>query len=214
MSERPNSLASIEASCWLEIARAVRDKTHPWRTPVLATVAFGAADAVGAEAPADALGASPAAADSLRADARLVVLRALDTDRRELLIYTDARAGKVAQLRRHALGTLVLWSPSLGWQLRLSVDLSVHTSGLDVASRWARLKLSPAAQDYLSPLPPGTPTDSVPGRPISRPQPDRGTLGNFAVITALVQTMDWLELGEQGQRRAVFDADGARWVQP
>jgi hypothetical protein len=209
MSERPTSLASIEAACWLEMARAVRDKAHPWRTPVLATVAAEAIEAAGADGAADP--AQPGA--SMRADARLVVLRALDADRRELLIYTDARAGKVAQLRRQGLGMLVLWSPSLAWQLRLSVDLSVNTSGLDVASRWARLKLSPAAQDYLSPLPPGAPTGGAPD-PASWPQPDRGTLGHFAVIAARVCAMDWLELTEQGQRRAVFDADGARWVQP
>lgn len=213
MFERPTSLASIEAACWLEIARAVHDKAHPWRMPVLATVGAEAIDAAGADGQADGAADAPQPCGSMRADARLVVLRALDADRRELLIYTDARAGKVAQLRRHGLGMLVLWSPSLAWQLRLSVDLSVSTSGLDVASRWARLKLSPAALDYLSPLPPGAPTGGA-ADPASWPQPDRGTLGHFAVIAARVRTMDWLELTEQGQRRAVFDADGARWVQP
>ena len=36
----------------------------------------------------------------------------------------------------------------------------------------------------------------------------------FAVITAQVLTIDWLELHREGHRRAIFDKDGARWVQP
>jgi pyridoxamine 5'-phosphate oxidase len=39
-------------------------------------------------------------------------------------------------------------------------------------------------------------------------------LGSFAVISATVTAIDWLELSAEGHRRAVFDAAGARWVQP
>jgi hypothetical protein len=34
------------------------------------------------------------------------------------------------------------------------------------------------------------------------------------VVTAQVLTLDWLSLDPAGHRRAVFDAAGARWVQP
>jgi hypothetical protein len=36
----------------------------------------------------------------------------------------------------------------------------------------------------------------------------------FAVISAEVESTDWLELHADGNRRAIFDAQGARWVQP
>ena len=62
----------------------------------------------------------------------------------------------MAQIASHPIGTLVLWSATLSWQLRLRVSLSLETSGLELSSRWARLKMTPGAQDYLSPLPPGT----------------------------------------------------------
>jgi hypothetical protein len=88
-------------------------------------------------------------------DARTVILREIDVDERRMRIYTDERAGKVTQLRKHPLGTLVMWSPKLGWQLRWRVRLDVQNSGLAVSSRWAQIRLSPAAQDYLSPVPPG-----------------------------------------------------------
>jgi hypothetical protein len=34
------------------------------------------------------------------------------------------------------------------------------------------------------------------------------------VLFARVDSLDWLELHRDGHRRARFDADGARWLQP
>lgn len=192
------SLAEIEAAVWRELGQAVRNKQHAWRVGVLATV------------------------DGATADARSVVLRDLDESSRTLLIYTDARSPKAAQLVAHPAGTLVLWSEALAWQLRLRVMLSLETAGLDVSSRWARLKLTPAAQDYLSPLPPGTLLDAV--APAVTPAvgraavpavvPERQSRDHFAVLAAQVQSVDWLDLNPQGQRRALFSATGAAWITP
>jgi len=166
-----------------QLAACVRDKRHAWRTGVLATV------------------------DGERGDARTVVLREWDEDASTLLIYTDARSPKVAQLAAHPLGTLVLWSAALGWQLRLEVRLTAEVEGLAVSSRWATLKMTPAAHDYLSPLPPGS--------DLSAPvQPTRESRVHFAVLAAEVQAIDWLELHAGGHRRARFDAQGARWLAP
>jgi hypothetical protein len=146
-----------------------------------------------------------------------VVLRELDSATRTLLIYTDARSPKARQIEAHPEGTLVLWSAALGWQLRLRVVLTLETSGLAVLSRWARLKLTPAAQDYLSPLPPGTALGGAPpvrAAPHAPQHPTRESREHFAVIAAEVRAIDWLELDARGHRRAVFDSDGARWVTP
>jgi hypothetical protein len=180
------SLAEIEAAVWRELAQAVRDRAHPWRLAVLAT------------------------ADCEGADARTVVLRDLDEPARTLLVYTDPRSPKARQLADHPLGTLVVWSPRLSWQLRLRVRLELHTTGLAVSSRWAQLKMTPAAQDYLSPLPPGSPL----GSGMAPAPPERASREHFAVLTAEVLALDWLELHALGHRRAVFDAAGARWVAP
>jgi pyridoxine/pyridoxamine 5'-phosphate oxidase len=120
--------AAIEDALWRG-ARAPHDPQHPWHTPVLATT------------------------DGDVGDARTIVLRDVDAVRRRLTIFTDARSPKVAQLTAHPLGTLVFWSPALGWQLRLRVRLEAQRDGLAISSHWARLKLSPAAHDYLSALP-------------------------------------------------------------
>jgi len=175
-------LREIEAAVWRELAACVRDKAHAWRVCTLATC------------------------DGTEPDARSVVLREWDAASRSLTLFTDSRSPKVRQIDAHPQGVLVLWSGKLSWQLRLRVQLEVETSGLRVSSRWARMKMSPGAQDYLSPLPPGS--------PLVHAIQTRESRGHFAVITAQVQTVDWLELHAEGHRRALFDAEGGRWLAP
>jgi pyridoxamine 5'-phosphate oxidase len=119
---------------WSELARAPRDRDHGWRVGVLATT------------------------DGQAADARSIVLRDVDAGKRSWCSTPTAVAQGAADprpSRRHHRAVVA----ALSWQLRLKVQLGVETAGLAVSSRWARLKMSPGAQDYLSPLPPGTPVD-------------------------------------------------------
>lgn len=179
-------LSQLEQALWRELEAAPRDRSHGWRVASLATLG-----------------------EDGEAQVRSVVLRDVDTAERSLVIYTDARSPKAAQLARHPRGQLLCWCPRRSWQLRMDVSAEVQTSGLDVSSRWARLKLSPGAQDYLSPVPPGTPLADV------RPVVERASRNHFALIVARVHDIDWLELSEDGHRRALFAADGRRtWLQP
>jgi hypothetical protein len=196
---RLETLAEVEAALWQELERAPRDKHHGWRTCVLATV-----DGTGGDVRTEA-----------RADARTVVLREVDAAERTILIYTDARSPKAGQIAAHPSGLLVLWSPSLSWQLRLQVQLRLETDGLAVMSRWARMKLTPGAQDYLSPMPPGTPLHPLEDEAARAfVEPKREGREHFGVIAAEVGAIDWLELSAQGHRRASFDGGVARWLAP
>jgi pyridoxamine 5'-phosphate oxidase len=185
MTDRLATLAAIESEIWRQLERATHDKHHAWRVPVLATV------------------------DGDAADARSVILREVDARQKQLLTFTDDRAGKVSQLLRHPLATLVMWSPALSWQLRCRVLLSLEMTGLAATSRWARIKLTPAAQDYLARLPPGAELEA-PEVPTAAPLKRE----YFAVINAQVLKIDWLELRREGHRRALFDDRGGRWLQP
>ena len=185
MNARLETLMEIEAAAWHELARAAGDKSHPWRTPVLATVDAGAPP---------------------RADARTVVLREVDATSHTLVFFSDSRAPKLRQLRAAPRGTLLFWSPALGWQLRCAITLEAEDQGLAVSTRWARIAQAPAAQDYLSPLPPGSPLEIA--------APAAGQHEHFAVVTAAVQSLDWLELHPDGHRRAAFSSTGSRWLQP
>jgi pyridoxamine 5'-phosphate oxidase len=179
---RLDQLDAIEAEVWSQLAQAPRDRHHGWRVGVLATT------------------------DGQAADARSIVLRDVDPGQRRLVFYADSRSPKIQQIEAFPRGTIVLWSAALSWQLRLRVQLAVETAGLAVSSRWARLKMSPGAQDYLSPLPPGSAIDT--------PKPERGSREFFGVVTATIEAVDWLELHAEGHRRAAFDVDGHRWLVP
>lgn len=182
---RPATLAEVESAIWRELLAATGTDRHPWRHAVLATV------------------------DGERADARLVVIREVDHASRRLVVYTDARAAKVRQIGAHPQGTIVMWSDAHGWQLRCRVALAVDTRGLAVTSRWANIRLTRGARDDVALNAPGTPI-AAPAAPGALAD----GLEHFAVVHASVQAIDWLEIDGGGQRRAIFDAAGARWVQP
>ncbi|WP_284615628.1 pyridoxamine 5'-phosphate oxidase family protein [Aquabacterium humicola] len=176
------ALTDVEAACWAELWRALEEPGHPWRLMALATV------------------------DGEAADLRQVVLRECRPADRVLVFFTDARSPKVRQLAQHPLGTLMVWSRALQWQLRLRCRFEVRTTGPDVAARWESLLEAQATGDYRSPAPPGEALDA-PAAP--------GMVGHFALVNAHVERLDWLELHEHGvHRRAVIDAQGARWVAP
>ncbi|MGA0610334.1 pyridoxamine 5'-phosphate oxidase family protein [Caldimonas sp. KR1-144] len=190
METRFESLGPLEAALWRELMMAAHDREHGWHSCVLAT--HDAHDGP---------------------DARTVVLREVDPERRQLFIYTDARSAKHRQLDADARAMLVCWSPQLGWQLRLRLICEVRSEGLDVTSRWAQLRSRPSARDYLAPLAPGV---ALPDDPARQPQaaPTSVERTHFALIGAQVLSVDWLELHRDGHRRARFDAHGARWLQP
>lgn len=190
MNARIETLALIRLSCWQMLERASRETDHEWRHLALATVAGDEAAAHG--------------------DVRLIVVREVDAAAGSLAFFTDSRSSKIEQIRRQPRATLLAWSEAVGWQLRLRCRLDIQTEGLAVSSHWARLKMTPAADDYLSPLAPGATLDS-PWSPLEPPRADRAS---FAVVTAKVEAIDWLEVHADGHRRAIFDHLGERWVNP
>jgi hypothetical protein len=145
--------------------------------------------------------------ESGRAEARSVTLREAYAATDRLVFFTDDRSPKLQQIQTHPQGTLLAWCPRLSWQIRLRVHLARETDQHLAMSRWARLRLSPAAQDYLSPLAPGEPLSEITSE-------ERGSREHFAMVNAQVESLDWLELHPDGHRRALFDAEGGRWVQP
>ena len=188
MHARLQHLDEIEDSIWGELDACVEprphDRTpHEWRVAVLATMD-----------------------DDGKADARSIVLREVEASERQLVFYTDARSPKVRQIASTSDGTLIFWSPTLGWQLRMRVRLAIEDSGLAVSSRWARLQTSVGAGEYLS--------ASAPGSPLDAPLVDLGNRSHFATLTALAESVDWLEVHPEGHRRALFGAGGPKWLQP
>lgn len=174
----------IQQRIWSELGRATKDRHHAWRTPVLAT-------------------SGPDATP----DARTIVLREADARACILRFYTDSRSTKVEDLAAQPRASLVFWSKRLSWQLRVKVVLTVHTTGQMVDSVWSRVNQSAAAADYLSAIAPGTPL-CVPCPELTSHQ------HHLAVMSAVVQEIDWLELAKGGHRRARFRCKSWEWLVP
>ena len=174
---------TLHARLWRELEQAVADRQHSWRTPVLASV-----DAVG------------------QPQARTVVLREVRAASEQLLVYTDARSPKVAELRSRPKGSLLCWCPRLSWQLRMQLTVKVLLDGPEVQQAWERVKQSPSASDYLAPRAPGAPMMGAPEEDLTSPQ--------LAVLLCQVDTMDWLELRREGHRRARLSREGVSWLVP
>ncbi|HEY8972837.1 MAG TPA: pyridoxamine 5'-phosphate oxidase family protein [Burkholderiaceae bacterium] len=194
MTTRLQELDEIEASVWSELERCVAARPRSERGE----------DAQ--EAPHEWRVAVLATVDDGQADARSLVLREVDAAERRLIFYTDARSPKVRQIEKSRQGMLIFYSRELGWQLRMQVRLNVETTGLAVSSRWAKLQTSAGARDYLS--------VAAPGRPLDAPLSELGVRGHFAMIEAMAETVDWLEVHPRGHRRAVLGGDRSHWVQP
>jgi pyridoxine/pyridoxamine 5'-phosphate oxidase len=186
----PQTEPDIRQRIWMELQRATQDRHHEWRTPVLATVS----------------------ADGLP-QARSVVLRHADAKLGTLQIYTDGRSPKVAELALNPVLMLAFWSKRLNWQLRVKASVSVQHKGPEVDAVWARVSQSHAAGDYLSASAPGDLLQSaaVDAEPALASLPSPSPSHNLAIITAQVQSIDWLELSREGHRRAVFQDQAWEW---
>jgi pyridoxine/pyridoxamine 5'-phosphate oxidase len=168
---------------WQELLRASVDRHHDWRTPVLATIGL----------------------DGL-AQARTVVLREVRRASDQLLIYTDSRSPKVAELLAQPIASLLCWSPRLHWQLRLQMRFSVSRHDAEASAAWERVRQSPSASDYLAARAPGQRLAETPEPWLDAPQ--------LAVLRGEVLSMDWLELSRAGHRRAKLDAQRVEWLVP
>lgn len=185
----------IRQQIWKELGRATQDRHHAWRTPVLAT-----SDQDG------------------WVNARTVVLRKVSANGNErsgtLEIYTDSRSPKVPELANRPDACFVFWSTRLGWQLRVRAEVSIQTDGPYVESLWQSVRQTRAAGDYLGILPPGVALSSEQNLADAASASDDTVGGYFAVLTAQVTEIDWLELAREKHRRAKMVGDGWEWLKP
>ncbi|ESS14114.1 pyridoxamine 5'-phosphate oxidase [Betaproteobacteria bacterium MOLA814] len=187
----PVTASDIRQRIWLELQRAPHDRHHEWRTPLLSSVDQQA-----------------------QPQARMVVLRGVDTLARTFHLYTDSRSPKVAELNDNPSAALTFWSKRLSWQLRVSAVATVQRSGPEVDAAWAKVRQSRAAGDYVSLLAPGDVLGDTATTAEVLVDPQSPQQHNLAIITLQVVVMDWLELAPSGHRRATLQADAWQWLVP
>lgn len=195
-------LTVVYDGIWKSLKGAVGDVASAYRFPTLASVA----------------------ADGESAEVRTVVLRAAERAKNRLICYSDSRAPKITQLMSKPVAAWCFFDATAGLQIRVKGETHVEREGDAVETRWAGLDQF-GILSYAGGIAPGTRYEGEPNSDIlARFQADPGSLRafarqNFAVITTHVQSVDWLQLSMEGNRRAIFkvDSDGqieGNWVHP
>lgn len=156
------------------------------------------------------------------ADARIMVLRALDVEQMTLRFHLDARSPKRQIIADDPRIGILAYDKEAGLQLRCRGSGRVETAGNTADAAWAASDRF-ARRCYLGDAPgelAQEPTSGLPewlggGRPTEEQLiPARK---NFAILLVQLEEIDWYSLSHKGHRRALFRrADGWRgqWLAP
>lgn len=179
---------AIPDTVWASLHAAASDRSHPMRLCTVATIN----------------------GDGLP-DARLLVLRGALREQSQLWFHTDCRAPKIAQLASRPGICIVTYDPRAGIQLRVYGHAVIHTNDAVAARHWEQTELA-VRYAYGATSPPGTPIPVRDPRMASRrrkrtTQELEEGRQHFAVIDVAVTSVDWLQVSESGDRRAVLRAD-------
>ncbi len=168
------ALQQIHDNNWKTLIRATVDKKHPYRNVVLASTSTG------------------------YPQLRMVILRQVDTTHRTLTFYTHYLSAKVEQFQTDSRSSCLFWNDRQKVQLRLQGTMTVHYQDELAQQYWQKV---PEFRhfEYTHPVAPGTPIDA-PGQRMEDSSDDH----YFTVLSFEVNSMDWLELGRDGHRRARF----------
>lgn len=133
-------------------------------------------------------------------DARTVVLRHVDAERREIRFHTDARGPKAAQLRCDPRVALHWYDQAGRVQLRAAAEAIVHQGDDVAAAAWGAAKPMSRAC-YAATAAPGTPLAAfAPALPAPDPG-DAAARDHFAVVVCRFATIELLALHAAGHQR-------------
>lgn len=189
-TDRPEYLEELLQQCWAYLKEGARSARSPFHTAVLGTVEDG------------------------EPRLRTVVLRDADREAARVLCHTDARSAKVRQIGADAPVSWLLYDPGRKVQLRLEGRARVHAGDALADERW-RSSAAGSRRCYLVEPGPGAVLaragSTLPqGLRDRRPEPEETEpgRGNFAVVAAGIERIDWLHLTADGHRRARFRRAG------
>jgi pyridoxamine 5'-phosphate oxidase len=199
----PSELGALRDHAWAMLVRGVRDARHGFHTPTLATVN-----------------------ERGTPEARVVVLRGVNPDRREISAHTDLRAPKVREIAGTPHVAWVFYDPRAKVQIRARADIRLCTDAAEASMHWAETGVS-SRRCYLAPH---APSSVVPEADPNLPKAFRGRVptreeseagrAHFAVLLSYVRELDLLHLAASGHTRARFryGSDGtlesSEWLAP
>lgn len=181
------SLCEIDTACWKELETGAREPDSGFHFLTLASV--------------DLQG---------KPQARTLVLRAVDREKRTLEFHTDTRSPKWQALAVNPEVTVLGYSAKT--QLRLQGTVELHAAHSAVAeAAWQRLSHR-TQQTYAG---------AAPGGDIHNQSNDViNAEDNFGVLIIQINLLDWCLLARENNQRALLNyrSDGAlassKWVHP
>ena len=176
------SLSEIHSQIWQSLQDAVTDMESAWRVCSLGTV--------------DAYGCPRS---------RMVVLRDVNAESRELLVFTDPRTPKWQELLEKPLAEILFWNAREKVQLRCQCKVTLHEED-ELAARYQAQLPVHVAGDYAAERTPGTVIEDL------KEGAELGEKWSFGVMALTVEEMDWLQLRREGHRRAGFRHEGGEWA--
>jgi pyridoxamine 5'-phosphate oxidase len=186
-----NDLMASHAEAWSILSRGAVDRRSAMHTVTVATVGLNGAPRI-----------------------RTVVLRHVSVPDRTLRFHTDARSGKIAELRHNPQVQIAACDPGQKIQLRITGLATIHQRDEVAVAAWDRAQIK-SRECYRQIEAPGT----AASRPedLTRPAEHDG-VANFSAVRVAIEEIDWLYLAASGHRRARFrwpdGALAATWLAP
>ena len=191
-----NDLRLSLEQAWQLLREGASDRHSPLHTPAVATV-------TSAGTPSQ----------------RIMVLRAVDQQSRQLRFNSDARGSKIDDIGQNAGVSVLGYHADAKVQLRLSGKAVVRSTGPEADTAWGQASLY-GQRCYLAEPGPGRPVNAPtsgldPALEGVKPTPEqvRPARAHFAILQFEVERIEWLYLAHRGHRRALFewDAPANRW---
>jgi pyridoxine/pyridoxamine 5'-phosphate oxidase len=191
--KRFEGLDTFLHDAWHLLVKASIQRKGAYQTPVIGTMGDG------------------------RADLRIVVLRKVDLEAKQLICFTDARAEKVKQLRESSRLSWLFWDPGKKVQMRMYGQAVLHQGDELCRQYWGRLPVQ-GRQSYASEIAPGSQAEAdVNGLPeywssdMELSQTEYA-FKNFMLITCNIDQMELLHLHHEGHQRARFEQTNGAWT--
>lgn len=171
------TLDDLGSLIWRALEQAAQETGHPWRMPVLGTVADG------------------------ECVLRTVVLRGVDADSRQIICFTDSRAAKVNHIRNNSRVQFLFYDGADKVQIRAEGRAAIQHRNEMARKHWDALPDQQRGQ-YVALCAPGTKLAFADGAPGAKaPDLARG-FENFAVVETRVNLVDFFQITPAGNRRA------------
>jgi pyridoxamine 5'-phosphate oxidase len=185
-----NDLAASLDMAWQLWGRGTVDRHSGFHTPVVTSV-----DADG------------------NPQARTMILRAVDREARAMRFHTDVRSAKMLHWKFKPRVCVLGYDASKKIQLRVDGRVILHTADAIADDAWKNSRPESRVA-YRVKIAPGVALDA----PSDAPSSDEGGRENFAVAMIDVESLEWIYLSAEGNRRAIFSWPNnvleSSWLQP